>query len=65
MTTADPTGTISGDGDCVSRSGAPLLHLRGTEYGLRIHGLRMAVEGRQGDGAGGQADQQRGGCDRG
>jgi hypothetical protein len=65
MTTADPTGTISGDGGVASRSGAPLLHLRGTEYGLRIHGLRMAGRGPQGDGAGGQADQELGGCDHG
>ncbi|MDQ1566588.1 MAG: hypothetical protein QOF96_1468 [Actinomycetota bacterium] len=65
MTTADPTGTVSGDGEIASRSGAPLLHLRGTEYGLLIHGLRMAAEGRHGGGTGGGADQELGGCDHG
>jgi hypothetical protein len=42
----------------------PLLHLRGTEYGLRIHGLQMgadaprgpAVDGRPGDEALGGSD---------
>ena len=65
MTTADPTGTISGDGGAASRYGPPLLHLRGTEYGLRIHGLRMAADGRHGAGAAGPADAALGGCDHG
>jgi len=44
MTTADcadPTRSNEGP----ARSGPPLLHLRGTSYGLVIHGLRMAAEG--------------------
>ena len=40
MTTADHT-------DSVTSSGPPLLHLRGTDYGLLIHGLRTASEGRR------------------
>jgi hypothetical protein len=65
MTTADPTATISGDGEVASRSGAPLLHLRGTEYGLRIHGLRMDADGRHGGGTAGEAGPELGGCDHG
>ena len=38
MTTADGAGLISSDG---AAPAPPLLHLRGTEYGLRILGLRM------------------------
>jgi hypothetical protein len=40
---ADPTRSHEGP----DRSGPPLLHLRGTSYGLVIHGLRMAAEGPQ------------------
>ena len=45
MTTADRAGLILSDG---AAAGPPLLHLRGTEYGLRILGLRM--NGPQADG---------------
>jgi hypothetical protein len=66
MTTADRTATISGDGGSGSESGPPLLHLRGTEYGFRVHGFWMGVDGRPGGGvAGRQADEDLGGCDHG
>jgi hypothetical protein len=38
---ADCYMSIGGDGN---RCGLPLLHLRGTEYGLRVHGLPMGTE---------------------
>jgi hypothetical protein len=59
MTTAhrgDATYSQGGDG---SHSRPPLLHLRGTEYGLRIHGLRVAVEGRHGAGVVGDGELGR------
>ena len=45
MTTADRADTApKNQGHRPSEP--PLLHLRGTSYGLLIHGLRMAAEGR-------------------
>jgi hypothetical protein len=41
MTTVDRVDAICSTGDGWDPSGPPLLHLRGTEYGLRIHGLRI------------------------
>jgi hypothetical protein len=38
---ADCDTVIGHDAD---RCGVPLLHLRGTEYGLRIHGLRRELD---------------------
>lgn len=47
MTTADHTDSATSNGGHQTRSGPPLLHLRGTDYGLLIHGLRTASEGRR------------------
>jgi hypothetical protein len=48
MTTADRVDNFCSRGGDRHRSGPPLLHLRGTEYGLRILGLRID-EGDRGD----------------
>ena len=46
MTTAD-RADIARSNEGHRPSGPPLLHLRGTSYGLMIHGLRMASEWRR------------------
>jgi hypothetical protein len=46
MTTADCADPTR-NREVPDRSGPPLLHLRGTPYGLVIHGLRMAADGPQ------------------
>ena len=66
MTTAEGAEMIRcerGDGN---RGGVPLLHLRGTEYGLRVHGLRMDADGRLGaDVDGRPPEEESGGCGHG
>ena len=52
MTTVDRVDTICSRGGDWNPSGQPLLHLRGTEYGLRIHGLRIEA-GDRGEDLGG------------
>ena len=59
MTTAHRGDTIGGNGGEGGHSRPPLLHLRGTEYGLRIHGLRIAADGPQGAGVNGDGDRGR------
>ena len=56
MTTADRAGLILSDG---AAAGPPLLHLRGTEYGLRILGLRMRANWPPAGMNGPQADGDR------
>jgi hypothetical protein len=57
MTTAHRGDTIGGNRGEGGHSRPPLLHLRGTEYGLRIHGLRIAADGPGGAGVNGDGDR--------
>jgi hypothetical protein len=59
MTTAHRGDTICSSGGDWDPSGPPLLHLRGTEYGLRIHGLRIETAGPQDAGVDGDGDLGR------
>jgi hypothetical protein len=47
MTTAGRIDSATSNGGHWTRSAPPLLHLRGTDYGLLIHGLRKASEARR------------------
>jgi len=66
MTTAERADIVWRDGGDWKRAGMPLLHMLGTEYGLRIHGLERDGNGPRGAADDGRpGDEDLGGSDHG